>query len=280
MLFALLVACTADPAAPVLAFSAIPDQDTGLLEQRFAPVTAYLASALDVPVEFVPATDYTAAVELFRTGDVQLAWFGGLTGVQARQAVPGAHAIAQGAEDRQYKSYFIAHSSAGLVPSDGFPEGIGAVSFTFGSEASTSGRLMPEHFIRQATGKTPAEFFTAGHSFSGAHDKTAKLVESGQVKAGVLNYATWDAMVAEGGVDPAKAQVIWTTPTFADYNLTAHPDLESRFGAGFTERLQRALVEMSDPPLLEAFQRSALVSASDADYAEVLAVARALDMVR
>jgi phosphonate transport system substrate-binding protein len=32
-----------------------------------------------------------------------------------------------------------------------FPQGIAGKSFTFGSKSSTSGRLMPEFFIREAT---------------------------------------------------------------------------------------------------------------------------------
>ena len=292
MITLLLFACTgagsgpdaapdAQPAAPpTLQFSAIPDQNTSLLQQKFDPVAAHLSEALGVPVEYVPAADYTASVEMFRNGDIQLAWFGGLTGVQARQAVPGARAIAQGAEDPEYRSYFIAHAGTGLEPTEGFPEAIADYTFSFGSESSTSGRLMPEHFLREATGESPEDFFTAGYSFSGAHDKTAKLVESGQVQVGALNYKTWDAMVADGRVDPAKARVIWTTPTYADYNFTAHPDLEVRYGAGFTDRLQAALVAIDDPALLDAFQRSGLIPASDGDYAQILAVARALDMVR
>ncbi|MFT5679488.1 MAG: phosphonate transport system substrate-binding protein [Myxococcota bacterium] len=284
MLSLLLLACTGSPdpvqAPPTLTFSAIPDQNTARLKERFDPVAEHLSEALGVPVEYVPATDYTASVEMFRGGDIQLAWFGGLTGVQARSMVPGAHAIVQGIEDPQYRSYFIAHDSTGLAPGEDFPEAIGGLTFSFGSESSTSGRLMPEHFIRQHTGKAPADFFTVSHSFSGAHDKTAKLVESGQVQAGVLSYTTWDAMVADGRIDTDKARIIWTTPTYADYNFTAHPDLEARYGAGFTDRLAAALIGITDPDLLAAFQRSGLIAAQDTDYAEIQAVALELDMVR
>ena len=51
-------------------------------------------------------------------------------------------------------------------------------SFTFGSKGSTSGRLMPEHFIRVNTKMSPKESFGAEMNFSGAHDKTAQLVQA------------------------------------------------------------------------------------------------------
>lgn len=278
-----LAACTGgkkNDAHPVLRFSAIPDQNTTLLDKKFEPIAAYLANKLSVPVEYVPANDYTASVEMFRNGDIQLAWFGGLTGVQARHRVPGSRAIAQGAEDPQYKSYFIANAATGLARSRAFPAAIADLSFAFGSAASTSGRLMPEFFIREHSGKDLDTFFVHQYAFSGAHDRTAKMVESGQVQAGVLSYKTYDALVAKGTINPEVARVIWETPTYADYNFTAHPDLDTTFGDGFTVQLQTALITMTDPSLLKAFPRSALIPADNGDFARIKTIAMQMDMLR
>ena len=261
-----------------LRFSAIPDDNSTELRAKYGLIADYLSGELGVPVEYAPASDYTASVEAFVNGDVQLAWFGGLTGVQARARVEGSRAIAQGKVDPQYKSYFIAHKDAGIARGDDFPMGIGALSFTFGSASSTSGRLMPEHYIRQATGKSPQEFFgTPELSFSGSHDKTAKLVEAGTFQAGALSFTTYDRMVAEGKLDPDLCRIVWVTPTYPDYNWTAHPSLDERFGAGFTERLQAALVGMTDPALLEAAQRpDGIIPATNADFQPVHDLAVAL----
>ena len=88
--------CGGGPADETLRFTAIPDQNTTELQEKLQPLADHLSQQLGVPVEYLPVRDYQASVELFRNGDVLLAWFGGLTGVQARQAVPGARAIAQG----------------------------------------------------------------------------------------------------------------------------------------------------------------------------------------
>jgi len=280
---ALLSACgggATDRQAPVLAFTAIPDQNTTELQEKFQPLADYLSRRLDIPVEYLPVRDYQASVELFRNADVLLAWFGGLTGAQARQAVPGARAVAQGEADPEYFSYFIAHRDSGLERSDEFPRGIAGLHFTFGSESSTSGRLMPEYFIRQHTGLSPEEFFENTVGFSGSHDKTAELVESGQYQAGVLNYRVYDRRVAEGKTDPDVAQVIWKTPTYADYNWTAHPRLEEIFGEGFTGRLQEALVSIDDPALLSALPRTRLIEASNEEFESIRQVAVELGMLR
>lgn len=269
-----------DAETAILRFSAIPDQNTTRLKQKFDPVGAHLSSVLGVPVEYIPATDYTAVVQMFKGGDIQLAWFGGLTGVQARAAVPGARAIAQGAEDPEYRSYFIVHHSVDLARSKEFPSAIRDLSFTFGSDASTSGRLMPEFFIREESGLSPGDFFTQQPGFSGSHDKTAKMVESGAVQAGAISYKAYEALVERGAVDPKLAKIIWETPSYPDYNFTAHPSLDATFGEGFTDKLQAALLGISDPSLLDAFPRSSLIAAKNADFDRVEDVAQLLKMVR
>jgi phosphonate transport system substrate-binding protein len=259
----------------VLRWTAIPDQDATRLRQKFEPVSAYLGRTLGVSVEYVPVKDYAASVEGFKNGELHMAWFGGLTGVQARHAVKGAHAIAQGVEDPRFYSYFVAHKDTGLERSESFPTGIAGRTFTFGSEQSTSGRLMPEFFIRDATGKAPSEFFKSV-AFSGDHDKTAEIVGAGSVEVGVLNYQVYDRRVAEGKTDPDVCRIVWKTPEFADYNITAHPALETMFGAGFTQRLQKALVDMKDPALLSGFGRKALIPAKDEEFDGIRKVAEAL----
>ena len=279
-LLGLLAGCADAPDQPVLRFSAIPDQDSADLNPKFQAWAAHLSEQLGVEVEYVPVSDYKAAVEMFKHGDIQLAWFGGLTGVQARRAVPGANAIAQGVEDPAFVSYFIANASLGIGRSDDFPTAIQGQRYAFGSESSTSGRLMPEYFIRQHTGKSPTDYLGSLPIFSGSHDKTVELVESGRVGVGMVNSKVYDRRVAEGETDPARAVIIWQTPPYPDYNFTAHPKLEEMFGPGFTEKLKRVLIETDDPGLLAAFPRSGLIPAENDDYQMILDTAKELGFVR
>jgi len=268
--------------AKTLRFSAIPNQNSTELKAKFDPMAAYLSAELGVPVEFVPSSDYKASVDMFKNGQIQLAWFGGVTGVQARAAVPGALAIVQGKEDTAFQSFFIAHKDAGLQPSEAFPEGLGQLKFAFGAETSTSGRVMPSWFIKQQTGKTEDQFFAEKPIFTGSHDKTCELVEAGQVQAGVVDYTVYNKRVAAGTTKPDVCQVVWKTPPFLDYNFTAHPSLETDYGAGFTDKLKAALIGMTtkQPDLLKAFPREALIEAKNDDYKPVEDVCRELGLVR
>lgn len=267
-------------AANTLVFTAIPDEDETRLQERFGAVADYLAEELEVEVRFIPVTSYAASVTAFRNNQVQLAWFGGFTGVQARQLVPGARAIAQGVEDPQYKSYVIANRDTGLEPMEQAtaPEALRGLTFSFGSQSSTSGRLMPEYFLREHLGEAPEALFERV-GFSGNHSRTISLVQSGAYQAGVVSYKAWENEVESGSVDPERVQVIWQTPPYPDYQWTVRGDLDERFGAGFTERLQQALIAMQEPELLASFPRSGFIPAANDDYAMIERVATELGLL-
>jgi len=277
LLAAIPAAGRAQP-APSLAFTAIPDQDESRLVERFGRVAAYLQGQLGVPVTYVPVKSYPAAVTAFKNNQVQLAWFGGFTGVQARRAVPGSEAIAQGVEDTRFRSFFIANTRLGLAKSDDFPKGLAGRSFTFGARASTSGRVMPEYYIRQAFGRAPDQVFSRV-GFSGDHTRTLQLVQSGAFEAGAMDYTVYDLEQKGGRVDPAQVAVIWQTPTFPDYNWTLRGDADARFGAGFKERLRSALIGCQDAAILSQFGRTGFIAAANADYAPVEQVAQQTELL-
>ncbi|NRB44568.1 MAG: putative selenate ABC transporter substrate-binding protein [Verrucomicrobiales bacterium] len=269
-----------DPSAiKILRFSAIPDENTTDQTVKFKKFADYLSQKLGVTAQFIPTTDYASAVNKFVNGEIHLTWFGGLTGVQARNEVKGARAIAQGLEDPKYISYFIANSNTELELSESFPKKIKALKFSFGSEKSTSGRLMPSFFIQKETGTAPEKWFSQPIGFSGAHDKTAKLVESGAFQVGALSYKKYDSMVESGKLDKEKCKIIWKTPPFANYNWTAHPELDQIYGEGFIDKIQEALIEISDPQLLKALTRSKIIPAKNENFQGIADIAKELGLL-
>lgn len=248
-----------------LVFTAIPDQDETRLVERFTAYAKYFEAKLGVSVKYLPVKSYPAAVTAFAGNQVQLAWFGGFTGVQARTASPGAEAIAQGVEDVNFTSYIIANAATGLTRSKDFPKDIAGKTFTFGARTSTSGRVFPEHFIRQALGKSPDELFpTIG--FSGDHSRTAQLVQSGAFQVGAVDHLTFDREVAAGKIDPKQAVIIWETPPFPDYHWVVRGDVDATFGAGFKEKIREAILSIDDPKLLAVMDRKKFIPAKNSDY--------------
>ena len=192
--------------------------------------------------------------------------------------MPGSQAIAQGAEDLRFVTYFIAHTQTGLMPGESFPEGIAGHTFTFGSKGSTSGRLMPEYFIRQHFGKAPKAVFERV-GFSGDHSKTLALVQAGSYRVGALNYKVWENELAAGHVDTAKVRVIWKTPPYPDYNWTLRGDVDATFGEGFAAKVKKALLGMEDRRLLDAFPRTRFVPADNGLYAPILETALEIRLI-
>ncbi|MDC1513349.1 putative selenate ABC transporter substrate-binding protein [Porticoccaceae bacterium] len=269
----------ADPvSAKPFVFSAIPDQDEANLQERFDKVAVYLQDQLGIEVRYIPVKSYAAAVTAFRNNQVQLAWFGGLSGVQARRLVPGSQAIAQGTEDPFFTSYIIAHSSAGLEPSDNFPAGIAGKTFTFGSKGSTSGRLMPEYFISENLRDTPDKLFSKV-GYSGDHSRTIALVQSGAYQVGAVNYKVWDKALAAGKIDRDKVKVIWRTPSYPDYQWTVRGDVNDSWGPDFQARLTAALLAMDDPDLLASFPRSGFIAADNDLYQPILDTAISVGII-
>ena len=277
-LLALALLLPALARAEPLVFTAIPDEDASRLAQRFGAVADYLSERLGVEVQYIPVKSYAAAITAFRNNQVQLAWFGGLSGVQARRLVPGSEALAQGYEDQFFKSYFIAHESAGIEPAETLSDAMKGKTFTFGSKGSTSGRLMPEFYLRQQFGAAPQDIFSRV-GFSGDHSRTIAQVQAGAYQVGAVNFAVWESELAQGRIDQSKVRVIWTTPTYPDYQWTVRGDVDARYGNGFKDKLRQALLDMKDPQLLASFARQGFVPAGNADYAPIEETARAIGLL-
>ena len=274
------VACGGSPSGQVLYIGGIPDQEAAQLTRRFNLVAAYLSQELQVEVRYVPSVVYAALVLGLKNEDIHLGWFGGLTGVQARSAAPGARAIAQRTRDAEFHSVFILRSDLAV---DSLKD-LKGLSFTFGSESSTSGHLMPRHFLREA-GVDPEKDFQGRPGYSGSHDRTWKLVESGSFQAGALNEAVWQRAEAEGEVDLSKVRVLYTTSPFYDYNWTIRGDLDYAFGVGFTNKVQAVLLAMDtgepeQKDILDMFQTEGFIASSNDNYIAIEDVARGLGIIR
>ncbi len=284
-LFALLVAaCGQTPptggstAAKPFVISAIPDQDPEKLQRLYSSLATYLSKELGVPVEYKPVTDYTASVTAFKVGDLDIVWYGGLTGTQARLQVPGAQAIVQRDIDAQFHSVFIANKDSDIQSLDDLK----GHTFTFGSESSTSGRLMPQYFLQQAGIKTSD--FKGEPGFSGNHDKTIELVTAGTYDAGALNEQVWKKRLAEGAVDQSKVDVFYTSPAFFDYHWVIQPNLAERYGADFVQKVQQAFFKL-DPSvpehkeILDLFGAQKFIATNNENYAQIEAIGREVGQI-
>ncbi|WP_147532977.1 putative selenate ABC transporter substrate-binding protein [Bacillus marasmi] len=250
----------------------IPDQNTADLNRSMDDFAKDLGEKTGLEVEFVPSVDYAALVTAFERGEIHLAWFGGLTGVQARNLVPESEAIAQRPIDQQFKSVFIANSEVKINSL----EELKGKTFTFGSESSTSGHLMPRYFVMEA-GINPEKDLDGTPNYSGSHDKTYKLVESGAYQTGALNISVWEAAVKEGKVDTTKVKVFYTTPEYYDYNWTVNKmDKETK------TKIKDAILSMKagDNEVMNLLQTDKFIETNNDNYKAIEEVAKELKIIK
>lgn len=222
-------------APQVFRITAIPDESPTELARKAAPLVKYLEGKLGMKVEFTPVTDYAAAVETLANKQIDMAWFGGFTFVQAQQRSGGKVVpLVQREEDEKFRSVFVTTEDSIKTLAD-----LKGRNVSFGSQSSTSGHLMPRSFLL-AAGVDPDRDFKRV-AYSGAHDATVAAVASGKVDAGALNISVWEKLVADRKVDPAKVRVFYTTPPYFDYNWTVHADMPP----ALRDKLAKALLDLN-----------------------------------
>ena len=281
LLLLALTACGGET-LPVLKVGGIPDQDTALLARRYQIFADYLANELEVEVEYVPSADYAAVVTAFGQDELQLAFFGGLTGVQARLQNPGSVAIVQRDIDAEFNSKFISRADLELSSLEDLEAQAGDLTITFGSESSTSGHLMPRYYLTEAGIDADTDFRSAP-GYSGSHDTTWQQVQAGSFDIGVLAEDVWERAVNEGKADPTMVKEFWTTPDYLDYHWLVRPNVDAVYGEGFTNKIQAALLALNPQEhadILELFSTEMFIETDNQNYQAIEDVGRGLGMIQ
>ena len=269
-----------------LKLGAIPDQNQEILNRRFNLLSNYLSKELNIKVKYVPVVNYLGAVTAFRTNDLDLVWFGGLTGIQARLQKPGSIIIAQRNIDKEFKSVFIANKKLKLKSAKNINDlkKLKNTRFTFGSENSTSGRLMPEYYLNLA-GLKVSDFKGKRVGFSGSHDATIALVNSGSFDAGALNKIVLENNLIKKPKRTKNIDIFFITPGYANYHWLAQPDLDRKFGKGFTDKIKSAFFNLnknnqSEKEILEMFGAEKFINPNINEYKKLENIARKLKKIR
>lgn len=270
-----LLSASLSLAQPVLRVSAIPDESPTELQRKFKPLGEYLEKKLGVKVEFTPVTDYAASVEGLVNNKLDMVWFGGFTFVQAKvrsnnQVIP----LVQREEDEKFKSVFITTRNDITKLQD-----LKGKTFTFGSESSTSGHLMPRSYL--LADHINPESDMKRIAFSGAHDATVAAVAGGKVDAGALNISVWEKLVAQGKVDTNVVHVFYTTPGYYDYNWTVRADMDP----SLRDKLAKAFLALDkndahDKEILDLQRATKFIPTKAENYGAIEAAARSAGLLK
>jgi phosphonate transport system substrate-binding protein len=271
-----LVACLgcsgADPSGTamngnVLRIAVLPDQSRDELERAYRPLLAHLEQATGIELELTIPASYEELIEECEAGNVQLGWFGGLAFLKAEQDGSMAPLVMRDVDLDFTSTFLVPSSSSATSLSD-----LGGGSIAFGSKLSTSGHLMPRHFLHEEGIDVDDFFREIRHT--GTHDATAAAVRRGEVDVGALNSVVLRAMFDDGRMSDDDVRVIWRTPPYRDYVWAVSRDVE----ASIRVRLLDAFLALDpgdaeDAEVLRRLGASGFVPASSADFVEIRSVA-------
>lgn len=250
---------TGGASSETLRVSMIPTTDPGKVLRESQPLVAYLERETGAKINLTVPTNYAAVVEAIANDQVDIAYLGGFTYVQAAKR-SGVVPLVQRERDRNFHSVFITHKDSGINTLDDLK----GHQFAFGDVNSTSGHLMPEYFMRQA--KVDPEVISKA-IYTGGHDATALAVANKKADAGALDETVYQKMTTEGKLDAAQVRVFYTTPAFFDYVWVARKTLDPKIAESFASAMLKLDAgETTQKPILDLLNATNYVKAEDRNY--------------
>lgn len=250
----------------------IPNQNPEEVEAQYEPLEEYLAKELGGKVELSVPTTYNAVVESMVSGKLDLAYFGGLTYVQARQRAdvhPLVTEINPATGTTKYRSLIIAPANGDVRE----VEDIKGKTFAFGSVSSTSGSLYPSIMLKEAgvDYRTDLE----QKIYTGGHDTTAQAVVNGRVDAGGLEDRILADLEKEGIVDGDKIRVVQESEPIEGYPWVVRDALSDER----EEEITSAFLNIEDPKLLDLLRADGYEKVGASDYDDIEKQAKSLDLL-
>jgi phosphonate transport system substrate-binding protein len=252
----------------------LPDENVEVLHQRYMPLLNYLSEKTSIEYKLVIPASYSDLVQQFRNDQLDMAYFGGFTFIQAYEFF-GAQALVMRELDTQFTSLFLVRYDNQADELADFKD----KTFSFGNKLSTSGHLMPRHFMKVEKQIIPEKYF-AEVQYSGAHDKTVYLICDGVVDLGVVNSEIFKSMLHDGRLQNCNVRVLWETPPYPDYVWSVHESLN----AGVKTKIRDAFLDLdinneSHREILQAMGARSFLPVNNRKFLPLKTVAESLDML-
>ncbi|AWI53482.1 MULTISPECIES: phosphate/phosphite/phosphonate ABC transporter substrate-binding protein [Burkholderiales] len=247
---------SSNPDPETLKVALLPDENASTVIKNNKPLEIYLEKELGKKIELVVTTDYSSMIEAMRHGRIDMAYFGPLSYVLAKQKSdiePFAAMKQKGSTT--YQSVLIANTGAGIAKiSD-----IVNKNVAYGDKASTSSHLIPKSILAE-NGLKAGENYR--EHFAGAHDAVAMAVQNGHAQAGGLSKPIFESLVQRGLVDPNKVKVLAESKPYPQYPWTMRSNLKPEL----KEKIRAAFLNLKDPEVLKPFKADGFGPISDKDY--------------
>lgn len=262
------MAIAADNNPQILKIALLPDESPSTIIKNNQGLKDYLEKTLNRQVKLIVTTDYSSMVEAMRRGRIDVAYFGPLSYVMAKQKsdIEAFAAIIRNGK-ATYRAVVIASSASGIKS---IAE-IKGHKMVFGDQASTSSHLIPKSMLA-------AEHLRIGQDyeqhFVGSHDAVALAVQNNNAQAGGLSETIFNSLLERGIIDKNKVAVLAYSKEFPEYPWTMRSGLDKNLKAN----IRQAFYSLKDPDILKSFKAEGFAKIADADYGVVRDLAKILNL--
>lgn len=245
-----------NPNPETLKVALLPDENASTIIKNNQPLKLYLEKTLDKKIDIIVTTDYSSMIEAMRHGRIDLAYFGPLSYVLAKQKSkiePFAALKQKGSTT--YQAVLIGNTAAGV---NNIADAAGK-NVVYGDIASTSSHLIPKSILAEKGLKAGDNY---KEHFVGSHDAVALAVQNGHAQVGGLSKPIFEALIQRGMIDPAKVKILAESKPFPQYPWTMRSNLDPVL----KEQIRNAFLAIKDPAVLKPFKADGFGEISDKDY--------------
>jgi len=245
-----------NPDPQTLKVALLPDENASTIIKNNQPLKDYLEKTLGKKIELIVTTDYSSMIEAMRHGRLDLAYFGPLSYVLARQKSEIEPFVALKTKgSTTYQSVVIANSAAGVSRI----EDIKGKNMAYGDKVSTSSHLIPKSVLAEKGLEVGRDY---KEHFVGSHDAVAIAVQNGHAQAGGLSRPIFESLVERKMVSLDKVKVLEYSKPFPQYPWTLRSNLKPELKA----KIRAAFLDLKEPAVLKAFKAEGFDAVTDQQY--------------
>jgi phosphonate transport system substrate-binding protein len=206
-------------------FGIISTESQQNLRTLWEPFLDDMEEKTGLTIEPFFASDYAGVVEAMRFGQVQMAWYGNASAMQAVDRADGEVFVQTVAADGSpgYWSVLIAPVDSELTSVEDVLACDQTLDFGIGDVNSTSGYLVPMTFVFSANNVNPRDCFA--NVTNANHETNAMAVANGQVDVAANNTESM-ARIEENDPEAfARIKEIWRSPLIPSDPIVWRTDL-------------------------------------------------------
>ncbi|MEL6785881.1 MAG: phosphonate ABC transporter substrate-binding protein, partial [Cyanobacteria bacterium J06607_15] len=216
-----------------LNFGIISTESQANQKPIWEPFIAAMSEEIGMPVKAFYATQYAGVIEAMRFGQIQLAWYGGKSYIEANK-IADAEVFAQTVNDDGTKGYF-----SHLIMNQNHPdlakakemggdkyvlENASNLQFAFNDPNSTSGFLVPSYYVFAQNNVDPKEAFKR-LIFAGNHEATALAIANNQIDVATNNSESLSRLEKTNPDARTDIETIWTSTLIPSDPIAWRADL-------------------------------------------------------